>query len=215
MAEIKEALVPDIGDYSDVPVIEVLVAVGDTVKKDQSLVTLESDKATMEVPSPFAGVVKELKVKIGDSLSEGKLVALIEVAEDGASAAAPAQAKAAPAPARQEPAQPAPAAQQASKPAAAASGGGIVEARVPDIGDYSDVPVIEVLVAVGDTVAKDQSLVTLESDKATMEVPSSVAGVVKELKVKVGDSLSEGKVVALIEVAGASADAPAAGAIQP
>ncbi|UKE50426.1 dihydrolipoyllysine-residue acetyltransferase [Xanthomonas translucens] len=215
MAEIKEALVPDIGDYSDVPVIEVLVAVGDTVKKDQSLVTLESDKATMEVPSPFAGVVKELKVKIGDSLSEGKLVALIEVAEDGASAAAPAQAKAAPAPARQEPAQPAPAAQQASKPAAAAGGGGIVEARVPDIGDYSDVPVIEVLVAVGDTVAKDQSLVTLESDKATMEVPSSVAGVVKELKVKVGDSLSEGKVVALIEVAGASADAPAAGAIQP
>ncbi|CTP87578.1 dihydrolipoamide acetyltransferase [Xanthomonas translucens pv. poae] len=214
MAEIKEALVPDIGDYSDVPVIEVLVAVGDTVKKDQSLVTLESDKATMEVPSPFAGVVKELKVKIGDSLSEGKLVALIEVAEDGASAA-PAAAKAAPAPARQEPAQPAPAAQQASKPAAAAGGGGIVEARVPDIGDYSDVPVIEVLVAVGDTVAKDQSLVTLESDKATMEVPSSVAGVVKELKVKVGDSLSEGKVVALIEVAGASADAPAAGAIQP
>lgn len=216
MAEIKEALVPDIGDYSDVPVIEVLVAVGDTVKKDQSLVTLESDKATMEVPSPFAGVVKELKVKIGDSLSEGKLVALIEVAEDGASAApAPAAAKAAPAPAKQEPAQPAPAAAQATKPVpAAAAGGGIVEARVPDIGDYSDVPVIEVLVAVGDTVAKDQSLVTLESDKATMEVPSSVAGVVKELKVKVGDSLSEGKVVALIEVAGANADAPAAGAVQ-
>jgi len=218
MAEIKEALVPDIGDYSDVPVIEVLVAVGDTVKKDQSLVTLESDKATMEVPSPFAGVVKELKVKIGDSLSEGKLVALIEVAEDGASAAAPAPAaaKAAPAPAKQEPAPPAPAAQQATKPVPAGNaGGGIVEARVPDIGDYSDVPVIEVLVAVGDTVAKDQSLVTLESDKATMEVPSSVAGVVKELKVKVGDSLSEGKVVALIEVAGANADAPAAGAIQP
>ncbi|WP_369977069.1 dihydrolipoyllysine-residue acetyltransferase [Xanthomonas bundabergensis] len=217
MAEIKEALVPDIGDYSDVPVIEVLVAVGDTVKKDQSLVTLESDKATMEVPSPFAGVVKELKVKIGDSLSEGKLVALIEVAEDGASAAAPAPAaaKAAPAPAKQEPAQPAPAAQQATKPVPAGNaGGGIVEARVPDIGDYSDVPVIEVLVAVGDTVKKDQSLVTLESDKATMEVPSSVAGVVKELKVKVGDSLSEGKVVALIEVAGANADAPAAGAVQ-
>ncbi|MCC4589795.1 dihydrolipoyllysine-residue acetyltransferase [Xanthomonas campestris pv. cannae] len=88
MAEIKEALVPDIGDYSDVPVIEVLVAVGDTVKKDQSLVTLESDKATMEVPSPFAGVVKEIKVKVGDSLSEGKVVALIEVA--GSNADAPA-----------------------------------------------------------------------------------------------------------------------------
>ncbi|WP_369940513.1 dihydrolipoyllysine-residue acetyltransferase [Xanthomonas medicagonis] len=210
MAEIKEALVPDIGDYSDVPVIEVLVAVGDTVKKDQSLVTLESDKATMEVPSPFAGVVKEVKVKVGDSLSEGKVVALIEVAEVGASAAAaPAAAKATPAPAQQ--AAPAAPAQNAVKPApAAAAATGVVEARVPDIGDYSDVPVIEVLVAVGDTVKKDQSLVTLESDKATMEVPASVAGVVKELKVKVGDSLSEGKVVALIEVAGSDADAPSA-----
>jgi len=210
MAEIKEALVPDIGDYSDVPVIEVLVAVGDTVKKDQSLVTLESDKATMEVPSPFAGVVKEVKVKVGDSLSEGKVVALIDVTEAGASAAAaPAAAKATPAPAQQ--AAPAAPAQNAVKPApAAAAATGVVEARVPDIGDYSDVPVIEVLVAVGDTVKKDQGLVTLESDKATMEVPASVAGVVKELKVKVGDSLSEGKVVALIEVAGSDADAPSA-----
>ncbi|XQA63348.1 dihydrolipoyllysine-residue acetyltransferase [Xanthomonas sacchari] len=216
MAEIKEALVPDIGDYSDVPVIEVLVAVGDTVKKDQGLVTLESDKATMEVPSPFAGVVKEIKVKVGDSLSEGKVVALIEVAEGGASAAAaaPAAAKATPAPAQQAAAPAATPAQSAVKPAPAAAAG-VVEARVPDIGDYSDVPVIEVLVAVGDTVKKDQGLVTLESDKATMEVPSSVAGVVKELKVKVGDSLSEGKVVALIEVAGSAADAPAASAVQP
>ncbi|UYK66192.1 dihydrolipoyllysine-residue acetyltransferase [Xanthomonas sacchari] len=215
MAEIKEALVPDIGDYSDVPVIEVLVAVGDTVKKDQSLVTLESDKATMEVPSPFAGVVKEIKVKVGDSLSEGKVVALIEVAEGGASAApaAPAAAKATPAPAQQAAAPAAAPAQNAIKPAAAAPAG-VVEARVPDIGDYSDVPVIEVLVAVGDTVKKDQGLVTLESDKATMEVPSSVAGVVKELKVKVGDSLSEGKLVALIEVAGSDADAPAVSAVQ-
>ncbi len=218
MAEIKEALVPDIGDYSDVPVIEVLVAVGDTVKKDQSLVTLESDKATMEVPSPFAGVVKEIKVKVGDSLSEGKVVALIEVAEGGASAAAaaPAAAKATPAPAQQAAAPAATPAQSAVKPAPApAAATGVVEARVPDIGDYSDVPVIEVLVAVGDTVKKDQGLVTLESDKATMEVPSSVAGVVKELKVKVGDSLSEGKLVALIEVAGSDADAPAASAVQP
>ncbi|WP_295846281.1 dihydrolipoyllysine-residue acetyltransferase [uncultured Xanthomonas sp.] len=218
MAEIKEALVPDIGDYSDVPVIEVLVAVGDTVKKDQSLVTLESDKATMEVPSPFAGVVKEIKVKVGDSLSEGKVVALIEVAEGGtsAAAAAPAAAKATPAPAQQAAAPAATPAQNAVKPApAAAAPAGVVEARVPDIGDYSDVPVIEVLVAVGDTVKKDQGLVTLESDKATMEVPSSVAGVVKELKVKVGDSLSEGKLVALIEVAGSDADAPAASAVQP
>ncbi|MFO3705115.1 dihydrolipoyllysine-residue acetyltransferase [Xanthomonas codiaei] len=207
MAEIKEALVPDIGDYSDVPVIEVLVSVGDTVSKDQSLVTLESDKATMEVPSSVAGVVKELKVKVGDSLSQGALVALIEVADAGADtaakpapAAAPAKAAPAAAPAPAAKAEPA-----AAKPAA--SDGGLVEARVPDIGDYTDIPVIEVLVAVGDTVAKDQSLVTLESDKATMEVPSSAAGVVKELKVKVGDTLSQGNVVAIIAASDGGAGA--------
>ncbi|MEA9796793.1 dihydrolipoyllysine-residue acetyltransferase [Xanthomonas campestris] len=209
MAEIKEALVPDIGDYSDVPVIEVLVSVGDTVSKDQSLVTLESDKATMEVPSSVAGVVKEIKVKVGDSLSQGALVALIEVADAGAeTAAAPAPAAA---PAKAAPAAaPAPAAKaEPAAPAApaAASDGGQVEARVPDIGDYSGVPVIEVLVAVGDTVAKDQSLVTLESDKATMEVPSSVAGVIKELKVKVGDSLSQGDLVAIIAASDGGAGA--------
>lgn len=206
MAEIKEALVPDIGDYSDIPVIEVLVAVGDTVKKDQGLVTLESDKATMEVPSSVAGVVKEIKVKIGDTLSEGKVVALIEVAEG--EAATPAAAPAAPVPAKA--AAPAPASQAApAAPAAPAASGGAVEALVPDIGDYTDIPVIEVLVAVGDTVKKDQGLVTLESDKATMEVPSSVAGVVKEIKVKVGDTLSQGKVVAIIEAEGAAAPAAA------
>ncbi|MBV6809881.1 dihydrolipoyllysine-residue acetyltransferase [Xanthomonas campestris pv. pennamericanum] len=202
MAEIKEALVPDIGDYSDVPVIEVLVSVGDTVSKDQSLVTLESDKATMEVPSSVAGVVKELKVKVGDSLSQGALVALIEVADAGAETAKPAAAApAAPAKAAAA-AAPAPAAKAESAAPAASSDGGLIEARVPDIGDYTDIPVIEVLVAVGDTVAKDQSLVTLESDKATMEVPSSAAGVVKELKVKVGDTLSQGNVVAIIAANG-------------
>ncbi|AWH30587.1 dihydrolipoyllysine-residue acetyltransferase [Stenotrophomonas sp. YAU14A_MKIMI4_1] len=212
MAEIKEALVPDIGDYSDIPVIEVLVAVGDTVKKDQGLVTLESDKATMEVPSSVAGVVKEIKVKVGDNLSEGKVVALIEVAEGEAAkpaAAAPAPAKAA-APAAATQSAPAPAAAAPAAPAAPAASGGAVEALVPDIGDYTDIPVIEVLVAVGDTVKKDQGLVTLESDKATMEVPSSVAGVVKELKVKVGDTLSQGAVVAIIEAEGAAAPAAAA-----
>ncbi|WAH63779.1 dihydrolipoyllysine-residue acetyltransferase [Xanthomonas hortorum] len=203
MAEIKEALVPDIGDYSDVPVIEVLVSVGDTVSKDQSLVTLESDKATMEVPSSVSGVVKEIKVKVGDSLSQGALVALIEVADAGAeTAAAPAApAKAAPA------AAPAPAAKAEPAAPATSSEGGLIEARVPDIGDYTDIPVIEVLVAVGDTVAKDQSLVTLESDKATMEVPSSAAGVVKELKVKVGDTLSQGNVVAIIAASDGGAGA--------
>ncbi|AKK65329.1 dihydrolipoyllysine-residue acetyltransferase [Xanthomonas oryzae pv. oryzicola] len=209
MAEIKEALVPDIGDYSDVPVIEVLVSVGDTVSKDQSLVTLESDKATMEVPSSVSGVVKEIKVKLGDSLSQGALVALIEVADAGAAAAAKPAAAAAPAaPAKAAPAAaPAPAAKAEAAAPAASSNGGLTEARVPDIGDYTDIPVIEVLVAVGDTVAKDQSLVTLESDKATMEVPSSAAGVVKELKVKVGDTLSQGSVVAIIAASDGGAGA--------
>jgi pyruvate dehydrogenase E2 component (dihydrolipoamide acetyltransferase) len=208
MAEIKEALVPDIGDYSDVPVIEVLVSVGDTVKKDQSLVTLESDKATMEVPSSVSGVVKEIKVKVGDSLSEGKIVALIEVADGDAAPAAKPAAAAAPAASKSEPAA------AAAPVAAPAAAGGVVEALVPDIGDYDAVPVIEVLVAVGDTVKKDQGLVTLESDKATMEVPSSVSGVVKELKVKVGDALSQGSVVALIEASDAGA-APAKAAPAP
>jgi len=207
MANTIEVKVPDIGDYSDVPVIEVLVAVGDTVKKDQGLVTLESDKATLEVPSSADGVVKELKVKVGDKLSEGAVVVVLEAA--GASAAAPAPAKPAAAASATASAAAAPA------PAAPAAASGPVEVRVPDIGDYSGVPVIEVLVAVGDTVKKDQGLVTLESDKATMEVPSSADGVVKELKVKVGDSLSQGDVVAVLEGTGAAPTVAAPGSKPP
>jgi len=209
MANTIEVKVPDIGDYSDVPVIEVLVAVGDTVKKDQGLVTLESDKATLEVPSTADGVVKEIKVKIGDRLSEGGVVVVLEAAGAAAPAApkpaAPAAAPSAPAPA----AAAAPAAPAAAAPVAAASSGP-VEIKVPDIGDYSGVPVIEVLVKVGDTVKKDQGLVTLESDKATLEVPSTADGVVKELKVKLGDALSQGDVVAVLESAGGAPVAAAA-----
>jgi len=208
MANTIEVKVPDIGDYSDVPVIEILVAVGDTVKKDQGLVTLESDKATLEVPSSAAGVVKELKVKLGDALSEGSVVAVLEA--EGAVASAPvpaAPAKPATAPAAPAASAPAPAAPAAAP--APSGGGGLIEAKVPDIGDYDGVPVIEILVAVGDTVKKDQGLVTLESDKATMEVPSPAAGVVKEIKVKLGDSLAEGSLVAILEGEGA-ASAPAA-----
>ncbi|WP_114238997.1 dihydrolipoyllysine-residue acetyltransferase [Dyella sp. C9] len=204
MADLKEARVPDIGS-ENVPVIEVLVKPGDKVAKEQGLVTLESDKATMEVPAPFAGTVKEVKLKVGDEASEGTLIAIIEV-EGEAAAPAPAPAKAE-APAKSAPT-PAPAAAPAVAPAA---GGGVQEVRVPDIGS-SDVPVIEILVKVGDTITKDQSLITLESDKATMEVPAPFAGVVKELKVKVGDELSEGSLIALVEAAGgvpAAAPAPA------
>ncbi|TQM05745.1 dihydrolipoamide dehydrogenase [Pseudoxanthomonas sp. 3HH-4] len=199
MANTIEVKVPDIGDYSDVPVIEILVAVGDTVKKDQGLVTLESDKATLEVPSSAAGVVKELKVKLGDTLSEGSVVAVLEA--EGAAASAPAPA----APAKPAPAPAAPAVSAPAPAAPAPSGGaGLIEAKVPDIGDYDGVPVIEILVAVGDTVKKDQGLVTLESDKATMEVPSPAAGVIKEIKVKLGDELAEGSLVAIIEGEGAA-----------
>ncbi|CAN4277798.1 dihydrolipoyl dehydrogenase [Pseudoxanthomonas sp. LjRoot125] len=205
MANTIEVKVPDIGDYSDVPVIEILVAVGDTVKKDQGLVTLESDKATLEVPSSAAGVVKELKVKLGDALSEGSVVAVLE-AEGAASAPAPVAPAAPAAPAPTPASAPAPAAPVAAPPAS--GGGGLIEAKVPDIGDYDGVPVIEILVAVGDTVKKDQGLVTLESDKATMEVPSPAAGVIKEIKVKLGDSLAEGSLVAILEGEGAAA-APA------
>ena len=203
MADLKEARVPDIGG-DKVPVIEILIKVGDRVEKEQSLITLESDKATMEVPAPFAGVVKELKVALGDEVAEGTVIAMIEA--EGAVAAAPAPA---PAPAKAEaPAKSAP----APAPAPAAASGGVREARVPDIGGFDGVPVIEILVQVGDTVNKDQGLVTLESDKATMEVPAPFAGVVKELKLKVGDEVSEGSLIALIEAAGESAPgaAPAA-----
>ncbi len=209
MSQAIEVKVPDIGDYKDVPVIEVLVKVGDTVEPEQSLVTLESDKATMDVPSPAAGTVKEVKIKVGDSVSEGSLIILLE-----GGAAAQVNGAAAPAPAPAPAAVPAPAA--AAPAAAPAASGGTLEVKVPDIGDYKDVPVIEIGVKVGDTVEKEQSLVTLESDKATMDVPSPAAGVVKEIKVKVGDSVSEGTLIVLLEAAGApAAAAPQASAPAP
>jgi pyruvate dehydrogenase E2 component (dihydrolipoamide acetyltransferase) len=149
-----------------------------------------------------------VKVKVGDNVSEGVLIVVLEAAEGGA-AAKPAEA-AAPAPAPAAAPAPAPAPAAAPAPAPAASGGGVQEVKVPDIGDYKDIPVIEVAVKVGDRVEKEQSLVTLESDKATMDVPSSAAGVVKEVKVKVGDTVSEGSVIVLVEAeGGAAAPAPA------
>jgi pyruvate dehydrogenase E2 component (dihydrolipoamide acetyltransferase) len=199
MSEAIEVKVPDIGDFKDIPVIDVLVKAGDTVEKEQSLITLESDKATMDVPSPAAGKVKEVKVKQGDTVSEGTLIVLLEDA--GSGAAKPAQANGAAAAA----AAPAPAA----APASVASSGAVQEVKVPDIGDYKDVPVIEVAVKVGDRVQKEQSLVTLESDKATMDVPSPAEGVVKEIRLKVGDTVSEGTVILLIEPGATAASAAA------
>ena len=167
-----EVKVPDIGDFDEVGVIEVLVKVGDTVKVEQSLITVESDKASMEIPSSQAGVVKEIKVAVGDKVKQGSIVVIVE----GEGAAAPAPAAAAPAPVAAAPA-PAPAAEPAAPAPAAA--GGVVDVVVPDIGDFDEVAVIELLVKVGDTVKVEQSLVTVESDKASMEIPSSHAGVVE------------------------------------
>ena len=191
--------VPDIGDFDEVTVIELLVKPGDTVKPEQSLLTVESDKASMEIPSSHGGVVKELRVKLGDKVKQGSVVLVLE-AEGVATSVAPAAvvpAAAAPAP---TPAVAAPA------PAAAS---GQVEVCVPDIGDFKDVVVIEVLVKPGDAVKVEQSLLTVESDKASMEIPSSAAGVLKELKVKVGDKVNIGDLVAVLEGV-ASAAAPAA-----
>ncbi len=194
-----EVKVPDIGDFKDVAIIELLVKPGDAVKAEQSLITVESDKASMEIPSSHAGVVKELKVALGDKVNEGSLVLLLETAGE---AAAPAPAPAA------APAVAAPAAAPAPAPVAAAPVGRIA-VLVPDIGDFKDVAVIELLVKVGDTVKVEQSLITVESDKASMEIPSSHAGVVKELKVALGDKVNIGSLIAVIEGVGAAA-APAA-----
>ncbi|WP_295538215.1 dihydrolipoyllysine-residue acetyltransferase [uncultured Pseudacidovorax sp.] len=204
-----EVKVPDIGDFDEVAVIEVLVKPGDTVKAEQSLITVESDKASMEIPSSAAGVVKEVKVNVGDKVKEGSVVLILEGEGAGAPAApaaAPAEA-AAPAPAPQAAPAPAPAA------AAPAAASGPVEIKVPDIGDFKDVAVIEVLVKPGDVVKAEQSLITVESDKASMEIPSPAAGTIKELKVKVGDTVNIGDLIGMLE--GAAGAAPAAGPAAP
>lgn len=199
-----EVKVPDIGDFEEVAVIELLAKPGDTIKAEQSLLTVESDKASMEIPSSQAGVLKELKVKLGDKVKQGSVIAVIEAA-GAAAAPAPAAAAPAPAPAPAQAAAPAPA------PQAAASASGSIDVKVPDIGDFKDVAVIELLVKPGDTIKQEQSLITVESDKASMEIPSSAAGVLKELKVKVGDTVNIGDLIAVVEGSGgAAAPAPAA-----
>ena len=200
---IIEVKVPDIGDFDEVAVIELMVKVGDAVKAEQSLITVESDKASMEIPSSHAGVVKEVKVALGDKVKEGSLVVMLEVA---GAAAAPVSA-----PFSEQISAPSPAPVAVAAPVSAAptAAAGPVEVRVPDIGDFKDVAVIEVFVKPGDTVKVEQSLITVESDKASMEIPSSAAGVVKELKVKLGDTVNIGDLLAILEGA-AGAAAPAA-----
>src|SRR5471032_1403135 len=187
-SESKEVNVPDIGG-DEVEVTEIMVKVGDTVTAEQSLITVEGDKASMEVPAPFAGTVKEIKIAAGDKVSTGSLIMVFEVAGSGAAAPAKEEAKAEAAPA-----------------APAASGS--KEVNVPDIGG-DEVEVTEIMVKVGDKVTAEQSLITVEGDKASMEVPAPFAGTVKEIKIAAGDKVSTGSLIMVFEVEGAAPAAPA------
>ena len=192
----KTIKVPDIGDFDEVDVIEVLVSEGDSIEAEQSLITLESDKATMEVPASESGKVGKLLVKVGDKVAEGMDILELETGDSEDAGEAP-----------REPAPDANAAEDKPAPAPepAETGGGSQTVKVPDIGDFDEVDVIEVLVAEGDQVEAEQSLITLESDKATMEVPAPAAGTVQALHIKVGDKVAEG--TAILELTGAAGGA--------
>jgi dihydrolipoamide dehydrogenase len=204
MANLIEVKVPDIGDFKDVPVIDVVVHPGDRVKAEDPLITLESDKASMDVPSPLDGVIKELKVKVGDKVSEGSLI-LVAEADVAPAGMAPREKVKGGAHATGEGA-------PVADYGAASGVYATIEVRVPDIGDFKDVPIIEVAVKSGDEVKPEDPLITLESDKASMEVPSPSAGTVREVNVKVGDKISEGSLI-LTLATGVVAAAPAAPAV--
>ncbi len=228
MAQTIEVLLPDIGDFHDVEIIEILVSPGDRVEAEDPLLTLESDKASMEIPSPQAGVVGEIKVALGNKINQGDLLMLLEAAtaEPEAAAAAtvpevPPQVEDTSSSAVEEPT---PEPESASQPPSAAVGEPqIREVLLPDIGDFKDVEIIELLVSPGDQVEAEQSLLTLESDKATMEIPAPFAGVVKSLAVGIGDKVNQGDRIAELETAGGpsvsaapeTAQAAVAEAVQP
>jgi len=199
MAKELQVTVPDIGDYKGVPVIEILVKPGDVVAKDDALMTLESDKATLDVPAPAAGVIKRIGLKIGDKVSQGDAVLVLELEGAAESApAAPAEKAPAPAAAVSPASAAAPAASAAVAPPVAAASA-VVNVLVPDIGDYKDVPVIDILVKDGDVVEKDATLMTLESDKATLDVPAPAAGTVVGFLLKIGDKVSKGAAVCTLQ----------------
>lgn len=187
MGTLAEVRVPDIGDFDAVPVVEILVAPGDSVSAEDALLTLESDKASMDIPSPHAGIVKDLQVAVGDNVSQGALVLTIEIAAEATPETV--AKKDSPAP---------------------AAGIQSIEVRVPDIGDFDEVPVIEIMVGPGDEVQADDPLITMESDKASMDVPAPVSGKVTEIKAAVGDKLSQGDLVLILE---GLAQAPASPAL--
>src|ERR671913_1180167 len=197
-----EIRIPDIGDFTDVPVIEVHVSPGRVVAAEDPLVTLESDKATMDVPSPVAGTIAEVRIAVGDQVSEGDVVATLE---GGEQPAIPAKERV------HEPAHP-----EAPGPAGYGSPAGVyerLEVRVPDLGDFENVPVIEILVTPGDRISAEDPLLTLESDKATMDIPAPAGGTVAGVRVGVGDTVSEGDLIIELQTGqetGAPQAAPAA-----
>nr|WP_278346664.1 pyruvate dehydrogenase complex dihydrolipoyllysine-residue acetyltransferase [Alteromonas macleodii] len=203
-SEVIEVAVPDIGSDDEVDVIDVLVSVGDTIEKEDGLITLETDKATMDVPSTHAGTVKEVFISTGDKVKEGTVVIKLEVAGSGSSSSESASSKSseASAPAAKE------SEKQESAPAASASSE-TIEVAVPDIGEDGEVDVIDVLVSAGDTVEKEDGLITLETDKATMDVPSTHAGTIKEVFIKAGDKVKQGTLVVKLETSGGSSSSAA------
>ncbi|WAJ38154.1 dihydrolipoyllysine-residue acetyltransferase [Pseudomonas sp. GOM7] len=204
-SSVQDVHVPDIGSDAKGKVIEIMVKVGDRIEADQSLLTLESDKASMEIPAPAAGVVEELLVKLDDEIGTGDLILKLKT-EGAAPAAAPAQAAA-------PKAETTPAA--APAPAAAASGSSVQDVHVPDIGSSAKGKVIEIMVKPGDSIEVDQSLLTLESDKASMEIPSPAAGVVEQVLVKLDDEIGTGDLILKLKVAGSAPAAAPAQASQP
>ncbi len=208
MSNVNELKVPDIGDFSEVEVIEILVAVGDKIQAEQSLITVESDKSSMEIPAEAAGIVKAIKVKIGDKVKEGS--PLVDVEVDAGEAPAPQAAPKAESKAEAAPvaATAAPVAAKQAPVEAAESTGAEQVVTVPDIGDFKEVEVIELLVKVGDKVSAEQSLITVESDKSSMEIPTAVAGEVTAVLVKIGDKVSKGSDLIKLK-AGAASAAPA------
>jgi len=193
-----EIKVPDIGDFADVSVIEVLVKPGDSVKQEQSLITVESDKASMEIPCSANGIVRELKVKLGDKVHEGSVLLMLETSGEQNASTAKSTSSSLASVATSSASIPLSPAASAPSASAQPSTPSLIEVKVPDIGDFKDVSVIELLVKPGDTIEVDQSLITIESDKASMEIPSSAAGVLKELKVKIGDKVNIGDLLAVL-----------------
>ena len=203
MSSTREILVPDIGDFKDVPILEVFIKPGDSIAKDAPVITMESEKSTLDIPSEIAGTISEVRVKPGDRVSQGSVLAIVQVAANG-NGAAPVALK--------------PEAKPDVTPAAAqapAAAEALMNLVVPDIGEFKDVPIIEIFIKAGETVEKDAAVITMESEKSTLDVPAAFGGLVKEVKVKPGDRVSAGTVLATVLTQQVASSAPSSAPIAP